>query len=490
MARKVCLDSMYRRSFIGTVSAGLLGSTAVGQVSANETETETVNVAEAGADTSGNEPIDDIISDVLTDNTRLLFPEGRYKINFISLYGLSNAALIGEGDVELVPGSSWNEDLWIGGTHTRDLTFENFTIDNTDDGVGISIQIGCHDGLTVKDVSIKGRNEIRRPAFGLRILDESGSGIIENLSMPDGGTSVAVYTDPVGTLVYRNCHSEGFANNGIYGSYASGEVIIDGGFYKNNNVTSIRLSSDGSIVKDATIVVDDPPSDYGNCRGVRVAEGDGPVAIENCKLYMKSGRGTGAIVGAFNGGSFTVTDTAIYIGEDYTTVGSGGKRTSYAIYVDPSTDGVVGERTITRTIVSGTGNYVAPVRFARDNNTLVNVCIEQAGHRRNGVLFRDSINNSITDSVIDVPGDQVVLEGDSSVDQSNIQSESDCEWPSETELEEEITPEEQLDQESDEVTDDVDVDSWVSDGDRASEGDTSVEPESEDPADEPWCPHK
>lgn len=410
---------------IGIPATGLLGGT----VSGNEYD-DVVDIVEAGADDTGSEPIDDVFAEHANDDTRIEFPDGRYKINDVTLYGLTNFAMVGSGDAVLVPGENYDPRLWIAGTNNRNIRFENFTIDNTEDGVGSTLNIHAYDGLVVRDVTKIGHHDVDRPAFGFRVIEESGSGIVENLQAADGGTSVGIYTDPTGTITYRGCHIELFGNNGIYASLGTGPVHIEGGFYRNNNVSSVRLSTPGSSVRGATFRVDDPPSDFGNCRAIRMADGPGPVEIEDCELYMTSGRGTGGIVGAFNGGSFSVRDTAIYVGPEYTTVGSGGKRTSYAIYVDPATAEEVGSRTIEDTVIMGAGDYVAPVRFARDNNELRNLCIQQSGHQRNGIIFLDSDNNVVEDSSITVPDEEIVLDGDSSVERSNISTDVECEWPS------------------------------------------------------------
>ncbi len=409
---------------VGVPAAGFLGGT----VSGNEYD-DVVDIVEAGADDTGEEPIDDVFASHANDDTRIEFPDGRYKVNDITLYGLRNFAMIATGDATLVPGENYEPRSWIAGTNNRYIRFENFTIDNTEDGVGSTVIIHAYDGLIVRNVTKIGHHDVNRPAFGFRVIEDGGSGLVESLQAADGGRSVGIYTDPDGTITYRNCHLERFENNGLYASLGTGPVHIEGGFYRNNNVSAVRLGTDGSSVRGATFRVDDPPSDFGNCRGIRLADGAGPVEIENCELYMTSGRGTGAIVGAFNSGSFSVRDTAIYVGPEYSTVGSGGRRTSYAIYVDPATDGEVGSRTIENTVIKGAGDYVAPVRLARDNNDLRDLCIEQSGHRRNGIIFVDSNNNVVEDSSISVPGEEIVLEGDSSVERSNISTDAECEWP-------------------------------------------------------------
>ncbi len=429
MPEKYRSQALSRRTIISAVGTGIVGASVGATVTADPEYSETVDIVEAGADNTGSETIDDVLEAHADDDTLIEFPDGRYEINSVTLYGLSNFGMVGTGDAVLVPGDGYDPRLWIAGTNNRNIRIENFTIDNTDDGVGSTLNVSAYDGLVVRNIEKLGYHDVDRPAFGFRVIDDDGNGVVENLQCSDGGQSVGIYTDPSGEITYRDCHVEGFNNNGLYGSLGSGPVHIEGGYYRNNNVSSIRLGTSGSSVSDTTIVVEDPPESFENCRGIRIADGVGPVHVEDCTLELTSGRGTGGIVGAFSGGSFTVRGTAIRIGEEYTTVGSGGQRTSYAIYVDPATQSEVGSRTIEDTVIKGSGNYVAPVRFARDNNELRNVCIEQSGHQRDGIVFVDSNDNVVEDSAITVPGEQIRLEGDSSVDRRNISSGVSCEWP-------------------------------------------------------------
>ncbi len=409
------------------IGAGFATSAITTGASASREYGDVVDIVEAGADDTGVEPIDDVFSADVGDDTLIEFPDGRYKINSIILYGLSDFGMVGTGDAVLVPGEEYDPRLWIAGTNNRNVRIENFTIDATEDGVGPTVDVDAYDGLVVRDVRKRGRHDVDRPAFGFRIIEEDGNGLVENLRCPDGGDSVGIYTDPAGTITFRECHLEGFSDNGIYGSLASGPVHVDGGLYRNNNVASIRLSSPGSSVSGATVVVDDPPSGFTNCRGIRISDGPGPVHVADCVIRMERGHGTGGVVCEGSGGSFTVADTAIRVDEGYT-VRSDDDRTSYAIYVDPERD-EVGSRTIENSVIKGGGHYLAPIRIARDDNEIRNVCIEQSGHQRSGVLFLNCHGNVVEDSAITVPGEQIRLDGEATADSRGISTGVACEWP-------------------------------------------------------------
>ncbi|WP_101294291.1 right-handed parallel beta-helix repeat-containing protein [Halegenticoccus soli] len=373
--------SISRRAYLGAV--GVASLTAIGPTVASGDEgayENVVNIVEAGADNTGEEPIDDVFAEVAADDTLVKFPEGTYVANSLILYGLTNFAMVGEGDATLVPGDDYDPELWIAGGEVENLRIENFTVDNTAEGVGPEFDISAYDGLVLRDIRKVGRHGRSGIAFAFQILRSDGSGLIENVVATDGGDSVGVYLNSEGPVTVRNCHLERFANNGLYASNSTAPITVEGGTFRNNNVAQVRLGSRGSSLTDAFLeVTEEPPlpEDIAtNMRGVRIADGPGPVTVENCDIRMAGGEGTGGIVGAYSGGSFEVRDTRIYVDESYTTIGSDGSRTSYGIYVDNATEADEGTRTIETTSITGGGSFRAAMRFRRDNNVVRDSCIQ------------------------------------------------------------------------------------------------------------------
>ncbi len=419
-----------RRTLLRTVggvalSTGLIGSA----TAADESDYGTViDIAEVGADDTGSEPIDDVFAEHADNDTLIRFPEGRYQVDHLSLYALSDFAMVGEGDAVLVPGEDYDEDLWIGGAETRNLRIENFTIDATREGVAPEFVVSAHDGLVVRDLRKEGFHD-GGTAFGFRTLDEDGHSRIENLQATDGGAGTGVYVNTTGSIAFRDCGIEGFADNGLYASHSSGPVSVEGGRYANSNVTQIRLGSAGSSVEDCEVVVDEQPDGFGNMRGIRITDGPGPVSVENCEISVEDSQGTGAVVGAYSGGSFELRDTRIHVGEGYTTRRSGGSRTSYAVYVDDATAVETGTRTVENVSVTGGGSYRGAMHFSRDDNRIENVCISQSGTHRNGIVFEGSEDNEVVDATINVTDESIVLNGGSSADRSGISTSGSCPVP-------------------------------------------------------------
>lgn len=420
-------SGLSRRSYLGIVGAATVSTTVMGKATAEEDYEHVVNIVEEGADNSGEEPIDDVFDEHAEDDTLIKFPEGEYLANDLSVYGLTNFGMVGD-DASLIPGNNYNEDLWIAGGDTHDFRFEGFTLDTTEDGVAPEIDINATDGLVVRNIYKKGSQDDGGIALGFGTTREDGTALLENIVAPDGGESVGIYIQSTGPVTVRDCRIEGFDDNGLYASTSEAPIRVEGGRYWNNNVSQVRLGSPDSYVRGAEIGIDkDLQITDGtvNARGVRISDGPGPVTIEDCDIRMEGNQGTGGIVGAFDGGTFHVKNTDIYVGEEYTTIGSDQTDTSFGILVDNSTEGESGKRLIERTSITGGGHSHGAMLFRRDDNTIRESCIQQSGDGRDGIMFDGSSNNEVTDTTINVPDKEIFLH-DSSVQKSGIDTEGTC----------------------------------------------------------------
>lgn len=424
-----------RRACLGVIGAATVTPLLTTQAVMASDYEHVVDMVEAGADNSGDEPIDDVFDEHANDDTLLEFPAGEYRANHLGLYDLTHFAMVGE-DATLVPGDRYDEYEadWISGMATRDIRIENFTLDTTGDGVSPQVDVSADDDLVVRNIYKNGRQDEGGVALGFSTNTADGTALLENVRAPDGGESVGLYIQSDGPVTVRNCHLAGFENNGLYASMGSGAVHVEGGTFRNNNVAQVRLGCANSSVRGATIEVDrrvPADQDTVNMRGVRISDGPGPVTIEDCEFRMTGGEGSGAIVGAFDGGTFHVKHSRIYVGSEYTTLGSDGSRTSSGIFVDDSTDGVPGERTIENVSITGGGAFRSAILLARDDNTVRNTCIEQFGNGRNGITLADSENNTVSETTINVPDEEIRLR-DSTVRKSGIETDGSCPEPGET----------------------------------------------------------
>jgi hypothetical protein len=387
-----------------------------------------VNVVEAGADPTGSQTIHGVLSDVVDDDTLVVFPQGRYRMDrqfretgFENLGFYGPDATIFHGRLDAASGSSVTAGEFTGPARFfrlgviynpgRDLLFEGFTFDFSAPQTGIrAVEAYVSGGLEVRDITIDGRHDTGTlgPAL-FSITQADGTGVVERFRAPSGAafskdTVGDLWTGPTGMLVdphhagtlrIVDCELGSFPDNGLYISGARGTVNVEGGYYANSNAASIRLKGIGSSVRGATVVVDQA-IDGGHQRGVRVDHGSRllvadttfrmeepngsairvlddveSVRVENCDILLPSATPGRGIKISRNAGHVEVVDTRIDT--------HGG---SNAIHVEGNND--EGDSVVLLKNVSVTGD--APgvgareaIRVERANCRLENLTVDQPG---------------------------------------------------------------------------------------------------------------
>ncbi|KTG26721.1 twin-arginine translocation signal domain-containing protein [Haloferax profundi] len=388
-----------------------------------------VDIVEAGGDPSGEEVINDVLQRVVEDDTAVVFPDGRYKLDQYELESVSNFAFVAADGAtpKLVPNRPAHElddNLFIRLEGISDFLLEGVELDYTADGFGGSIHIIADGNFTLRDVRLRGKMpDEERPnnpaAFRLEVLDRQSSALVERLIARDGGheggNAVGTYVGSAhaGSMTFRDCVIENFPNNGLYASSpgrpeesingADGVVHVEGGLYKNNNIANVRIGTTGSTVRGVTIVVNEvPPSPPGalNARGLRLRGKSGQL-VEDCLIYIgkEAGEGFGALVFHSDTGRATIRNTTIRVDRDDT----------YAIHaLDPdSSAGPLGS-TFENVRIVGTAGFGHAVSInGRDGTTFKGCEVNQTGRDRNGFRFANSNGCKLTDSVIKVTGEAV-----------------------------------------------------------------------------------
>lgn len=353
----------------------------------------------------------------LSSGTMLHVPPGTYSLEgHVELESLENVAIIGDDAVirPTIPVEEFSG--YVLTLRGKNIHFQGFTFDFSKPGFGGRIQCLSSGDFICRDVTVRGRND-GRGTFRWDVRDPDGTGLVENVNAPDGGPEtfgMFVGKAHAGELFVRDCHIEGFYNNGLYASSPGlddgghGPVKVEGGLYKNNNVAGVRLGSRGSYVKGATVVVDDevPPTPDGtiNSRGIRLRDQEG-LLVEDCEVRMGTeARGDGAIVIESSTGSATISRTKITVDSDSVpairakspeTVGANTATQIDCIDVD-----IVGK--------AGKGDTILVVD--RDRCRFENLSVRQTGMGRNGLHLIRSKDIQLLSSRIDVTGKPLVLD--------------------------------------------------------------------------------
>ncbi len=446
-----------RRDWLKTASAIGIGATTLGSTTAAadgryDYEFDTVvDMLEVGADPTGEESVTPLIREYADDNTLLYFPEGQYKLTQYRNYPTDadgfdtdlytryeNFGFKGDGSgksVFVAPEGLGSEGgyfdrLWFEVRYGRNILVEGFTLDITADRTGGRFQLVPTGGFVMRDVRVKGEFDNPNGPLLFWVQDPDAYGLVQDVRAPDGsgaapetGTAVGIFVSAStrGTITFRNCHVEGFTDNGLYASNPvdPAAIQVEGGYYANNNISQVRLGTSNSYVKNARVEVTEEIDTWYtvNMRGIRQADGSG-VTVKNCDVVMSADVGSsGGIVSNHTSGELHVKDTRIRTDAPFE---------SPAIFCKSNTDtGYSGGLHAKNVSITGdAAGWSAVDLVDRAGSTFKNACIEQTGSDRDGITLTRS-DARIRNSTIDVAGEPLV--GDAET--RNVSYEGSCQSP-------------------------------------------------------------
>ncbi|WP_224270993.1 right-handed parallel beta-helix repeat-containing protein [Haloprofundus salinisoli] len=432
-----------RRSFcraLGAASASafVASGSAVGETSGisssdDDQYDKVVNIVEDyDADPTGNESVNDAFEEAVGKNTKVVFPEGVYLFDRLSrFYEAENTAVVGEGDVTFTVPDGY--DYYILSLRGTGVHFENVTIDYTAPETDASVAFQSDDDFLVKDVHFKGvRDADGGSNFCLlaAVTSPEGEGVIESVQCPDGAKDrvrkggMWLYRSHSGALTINRCSFEGFSDNGIYasgpGGRGNGPVRVENCFFRNNNVSNIRLGTPGSYAENCTIIVDGDGAtllpwsgEYGNSRAVWLwHDFDGHVA--NCDILLNHPSGNGILYRPETSVAGDVSNTRIEINAD-------GRHAIWA-----RSDGE--DLRFENIHVSGTASNDSVVNLTDRNATFENCCIEQTGESRDGFDLNGSAVR-VYNTNLSVTGENFDTDADSSYETKRLSENGGCALP-------------------------------------------------------------
>ncbi|WP_246391651.1 twin-arginine translocation signal domain-containing protein [Halosimplex pelagicum] len=404
-----------------------------------------VNVVDAGADPEGSEPINDVLTDAIAEDTLVYFPAGRYALDYMEIEDVSGFGLVSipHERTLLVPNGPVEEvgNHFIDFRGVGDILLDGLEFDFTESGVGGAIRTISEGNVVARNLRTHGKlpdrnKERKHVAYRFEVQNPEGKGLVERVVARDGGhdggNGVGIYVgkDHAGSLTFRDCEIANFPNNGLYASAPgqtldgytgnNGDIHVRGGRYENNNIANVRIGSTGSTVKDVTVVVDrvppSPSSSHLNVRGIRLRARSDQL-VENCEVRIgpDAGKGFGAISYHPEHESSTIRDTTIRVDrDDFSAIDA----------TDSSNGGSEAPLNFENVTVTGSAGGGAAVDIAdRPETTLRNCRIEQSGADRRGIVFTDSENCAVIDSTIRVTGLPIETEN-ASVDRRNLSIEN------------------------------------------------------------------
>ena len=438
--RSHALRSVSRRTYLGAASSAAIGGIiGTGSAVADSGKVapgcrrpfdydHVVNVVEAGGDPEGTTPVDPIVEAHIEDNTLVYFPEGEYRVENLHFEDVHDFGLCGR-NATLVPldGETGN---WITTVGVTNFQFDGFHLDHTAEDTGPSLFFRADDGLLVRDVHKEGLHQSGARAFRPQIDEIGGAGLIENVRFPDGTDSGAVgilLTSPAsatthwGHLTFKNCHVEGFMDNGLYasGPIPPATVHVIGGYYANNNIANIRLGPAGSFIQGAEVEVRKVPDYWDdsmpiNMRGIRLIDGE-DITIKGCTVH-KSAPAAGAPISiGTRFGNATIKNTRVRHDAPSRASRSIDGRIPWDHPEYPDRDFSLELRNVR--ITGDAENRFAIDHFNRGHSEFKNLCIQQTGTTDAGIRFASIEHDGmwvpstaeITNAIIDVPTDPIAV---------------------------------------------------------------------------------
>ena len=353
-------------------------------------------VDDLGCDPTGARACQDRIAAAATDGTLVEVPSGTYRVDGnLAVRGAQNVGIVGDGDVTFaVPADS---QVQFGFEDVTEGLFAGVTVDQRAPGAVARTRFGCAGGtLRVRDVTVRGATASVRDGAGFRLVpvarDPDATVVVERFAAPDGGPSGSyaaggggVYAGPahVGTLRLVDCDVAGHPHGGAHLGRANGTVRVEGGRYANNEVAQARLGGPDATLEGATLAAG---------RGERT---DAALVVE--------------------GGAVDVRDAAIRCDVDAPAVRAAA----------PSGDGA-GALRLVDSQVAGAAAGGAAVRVRDRPGTVIrDSCVHGTGADRDGVALVGCADATVSDTVIDVTGEPLVVRA-SSVDTADVSFDDDC----------------------------------------------------------------
>ncbi|KAB1191267.1 MULTISPECIES: hypothetical protein [Haloferax] len=400
-------------------------------------------------DTSGNSDCSGAIESRLNSGTLIKFPKGTYKIaNSIYPGGPSNVGMIAEDGATLKIPANTEPTVFLnkGG---RNVLFEGFTIDQTASGAFANMKFLCERNAQIRDIEIVGRAPAADHRLDQHILcdvhDPNGTSVIERFVAKDGGvlgeyrnSAGGIQATPAhhGTLKIIDCHIEEMSNSAIYATRNDGNIQIEGGVYRNNDVSQVRFMGPNSYVDGALIEIDmskaNNPGTPRKMRGVWIetkqSKFDGTKNggyVRNSTLIVRDSPNTiEAIDLDETGGWLEVENCDFIIDRDGSRAITGYKPTDKASNYPKAPK--PWDLKVTNCTVKGTAANRESVKVVgRPSSSVENVCIQQTASGRDGVTVVDAPDCFVGNSTINVAG-QPVNEVDVNVQTTDIQTSGSC----------------------------------------------------------------
>jgi len=409
-------------------------------------------VADLGMDPDGEEPIDGALEAALEPKTLIEFPPGQYlatkshvlfEVDTFGMRGLGES----RSDVEFVfpEGNEGSEDpgdyLMFNIRDGENVLLDNFTVQQTQDMVtGVGMVVALRDGLSITNVEWAGFNPAEEHDPGsclrVRITETDGLGVIDGFHCRGGGV-IKKYPARKGGIYLGSAHRgeirllnsdiRNMGSSAMYFTQHRGCARIENCYFENNDNTNIRIDGGShpekqSWVKNCQVFLDTE-------NAARVPEGE--QYLKTRAILCESG-GENRSFGGNNGVLFDDVDVHVQSMPVNSTAAAivavrdnHGSATFRHLQVFTRADGVapfVAEQADERLakepydLTLEDVNVVGPADVehaitvtGRDESVVRDSYLHLYDHDQNGIHLQECNGCEISDTLVNVPGEPVVL---------------------------------------------------------------------------------
>lgn len=377
------------------------------------------NVVDHGADPTGEESLNPVLDSIDPDGALLYLPPGRYRMNASwKPEAFERIGVVGVG-ATIVPDPGTETYLFSvdGRNHGAEIRVEGLTFEYSHpDAGGRMLHLKAREALLVRDVTAVGTVKEGPGLVRVDVTESDGEGLIERLRLPDGAvvgsgiTGCYVGNDSRGDLTFRDCRIEGFPDNGLYADPPAGSITVDGGYFANCGISSVRVRGD-SVVRDVRVRCDGEHRDFNNMRGIRLTDYEPqdtpePAVVDNCRVEMLNvTHSDGAIELSSQLARAVVRDTHILTDTD--DVPAINAKRPDAVFdelgIRPSVD-------LENVTIEGSAANGEAIAITGRNGCLIDgLDLHQTGQNRGGISFRSSTGNVVRNAQIEVTGEAISL---------------------------------------------------------------------------------
>lgn len=239
----------------------------------------TYNIVAEGADNNGNTPIDGVLDVIAEENTTIIFPSGKYKLNELVVQsGVDDLKLIAPNGARLIPGQSGDSIRWID-VYSQGFVMDGFELDMRNTPVPPFVRMNYESGdwelkrlvtrgkvRAATDSNVRSGDSSEARTYFRLSAAEGTRGLLQDCYFHEGACEpdeasnrrAVLVESGKGELVFNRCWFELWAENTMYAKNLEGPMKVYNCFQRNTQ-NGMRLGGNTEVRNCVSIKDDKHP---------------------------------------------------------------------------------------------------------------------------------------------------------------------------------------------------------------------------------------